>query len=303
MSRTLYIVENLKPPFRHIQERSFLALPHGRWIRTNGRKLVFILSGNATHQFENATPQPLTAGDIIVVSSLQGQLYGGAKNGVASRVHALILYFDPSHLPLQPRAHEPTFFPGDPENDLTEFVRHHFQRNLHLPNACNSSIHEAMNQLRYESQQRSPGYRLRISLLCESLTILTARLLYHERHSPSLEASGRSGDHLVRHAKEFLLSNLQQEIRLSEVAAHLQISEEHLSRTFKQLTGQSVFTYLRSARLDYAKSLLLNSEQNISQIAIKSGFGSLAHFSRTFKEEAGVSPTSYRNEYGAESLG
>jgi AraC-like DNA-binding protein len=47
-------------------------------------------------------------------------------------------------------------------------------------------------------------------------------------------------------------------------------------------------------RLSYAKNLLLSGDATLTEIALKAGFCSLSHFSRTFSAEYGMFPTEYR---------
>ena len=51
---------------------------------------------------------------------------------------------------------------------------------------------------------------------------------------------------------------------------------------------------LRSIRIDQAARLLLESELNITEVALEVGFGNLSYFSRIFAEETGFSPNKYR---------
>ena len=72
------------------------------------------------------------------------------------------------------------------------------------------------------------------------------------------------------------------------------MSEEHLARVFRKVTGQTVFDYLRTIRLENAKTLLIDSSRTLSEIAALTGFGSLSLFSRNFSQYVGQSPSAYR---------
>ena len=63
---------------------------------------------------------------------------------------------------------------------------------------------------------------------------------------------------------------------------------------FTQNFGVSPKQYLIDMRIKLAKQLLLEDEKLISDIAESCGFGSVYHFSRTFKQATGMSPTEYR---------
>src|SRR5690606_38900763 len=97
------------------------------------------------------------------------------------------------------------------------------------------------------------------------------------------------------------LQHLSRDIHLDDVAEHLQVSSGHLARTFKQVAGQSLFSYFRQLRLEQAKLRLLDTQQTVTGIAAECGFSSTTLFCRNFKEYTGMSPLAYRNEFGAKA--
>ena len=67
-----------------------------------------------------------------------------------------------------------------------------------------------------------------------------------------------------------------------------------LSRKFREETGDSINTYIKKARIELAKVLLLNSDDNMDEIAVKCGFLSRSFFTAAFIKECGISPAKYR---------
>ena len=88
------------------------------------------------------------------------------------------------------------------------------------------------------------------------------------------------------------LSNIQ--FKTSDLAFELKLSESQLYRKIKALSGKSTALFIRYIRLQEAKKLLTNTDQNISEIAYFCGFNDPAWFSRSFKEEFGYSPKEFR---------
>ena len=72
----------------------------------------------------------------------------------------------------------------------------------------------------------------------------------------------------------------------------LGISERQLQRKLKAITNKSPIQLISSVRLHRAKELLLESEYNIAEIAFQTGFSNPSYFSKCFKKEFGVSPSS-----------
>lgn len=80
---------------------------------------------------------------------------------------------------------------------------------------------------------------------------------------------------------DFNVEAIGQEIGLSRV---------QLYRKVKALTGSSVVDFLRKARLQRAKQLLISTHRSISEIAYDTGFSSPSYFAKCFKEEFGQTP-------------
>ncbi len=70
------------------------------------------------------------------------------------------------------------------------------------------------------------------------------------------------------------------------------VSERHLQRKLKSITNKSPNQLIRSVRLHRAKELILQDDRSISEIAYHTGFNSLSYFTKCFKKEFGVNPSS-----------
>jgi signal transduction histidine kinase/DNA-binding response OmpR family regulator/ligand-binding sensor domain-containing protein len=75
-------------------------------------------------------------------------------------------------------------------------------------------------------------------------------------------------------------------------AAHL--SNSHVNRKLKALTGKTPSQFIRSIRLQKAMELLQTTDLNISEIAYDVGFSNPNYFSRSFSEEFGFPPNVIR---------
>src|SRR6201987_6012039 len=95
-------------------------------------------------------------------------------------------------------------------------------------------------------------------------------------------------------ARKFIEEHSGEELSLSKVAKAVNISANHLSEKFKQVTGANFVDYVARARFEAARDLLLHSNRRISEIAFEAGFQSLSQFNRVFKKLVGKSPTEYR---------
>jgi AraC-like DNA-binding protein len=95
-------------------------------------------------------------------------------------------------------------------------------------------------------------------------------------------------------ARKFIEEHSGEELSLTRVAKVVNISANHLSEKFKQVTGVNFAEYIARTRFKNACDLLRNRNLRISEIAFAVGFQSLSQFNRVFKKLTGKSPTQYR---------
>jgi AraC-like DNA-binding protein len=108
---------------------------------------------------------------------------------------------------------------------------------------------------------------------------------------------GRAEPVQVWKARKFIEEHSGEELSLRKVAKTTNISANHLSEKFKQVTGVNFVDYIALTRFERACDLLLNSNLRISEIAFTVGFQSLSQFNRVFKKLSGKSPTDFRGEH------
>lgn len=74
----------------------------------------------------------------------------------------------------------------------------------------------------------------------------------------------------------------------------LNMSANYLSDLLKKETGRNAHDHIQSFIVDKAKTILLNSNDSVSQVAYGLGFEYSQHFSKLFKAKTGMSPKEYR---------
>ena len=111
------------------------------------------------------------------------------------------------------------------------------------------------------------------------------------------ESVREAGNHLVKAALSYMKEHCtEQHLSLSDVADHVYVSQWHLSKLLNRETDQSFFDLLGSMRIAKAKKLLADPALRIHEIAEIAGFSDVAHFSRSFKKQTGLTPGEYRNQ-------
>lgn len=86
-----------------------------------------------------------------------------------------------------------------------------------------------------------------------------------------------------------------QDISITAIAAHLGVSEGHLSHVFKKETSYTVISYLTQYRIHTAMKLLQDCRYKVYEVAGLVGYRDVAYFGSTFKKLVGVSPSEYQD--------
>ena len=98
----------------------------------------------------------------------------------------------------------------------------------------------------------------------------------------------------LRRVTDYLVAHLSEDIPLQILSDLVKLSRSYFSRAFKVSTGLAPHQWLLQARISKAKQLLLETDRPLAQIAIDVGFADQAHFTRTFRREAGESPGAWQ---------
>lgn len=95
----------------------------------------------------------------------------------------------------------------------------------------------------------------------------------------------------------YLNCNYHKEIRLLDVASHVNMSEVSFSRFMKKRTGKNYIEYLNDLRLGIASRFLVDTNKSIAEISYECGFNNLSNFNRIFKKRKGYTPKEFRDNY------
>ncbi len=112
--------------------------------------------------------------------------------------------------------------------------------------------------------------------------------------SVTLEDKNRNHLESVSRIVDFIAENHTQKITLSDVARELGYDYNYMSRHFKNIFNISFTDFINMYRLETAIKLLDETDNNITEIALESGFQSVRSFHSFFKKTMGISPTEYK---------
>ena len=92
---------------------------------------------------------------------------------------------------------------------------------------------------------------------------------------------------------DYMKAHLAERLTLADLAAACSMSESSIKSLCREFCDCGPTDYLISLRVTAAKTLIRESTLNFTEIAEKTGFGTLHYFSRVFKERTGMTPTVY----------
>ncbi|MGE8067512.1 GlxA family transcriptional regulator [Pseudomonas sp. NPDC089569] len=100
----------------------------------------------------------------------------------------------------------------------------------------------------------------------------------------------------IRRAVQLMEKALEEPLDCEAIADEVGLSRRQLERQFKHQTGLSPLKYYLTLRLARAHNLLQQTQLSVAQVAASSGFGSLEHFSRTYRARFGCPPSEDRSQ-------
>jgi AraC-like DNA-binding protein len=153
------------------------------------------------------------------------------------------------------------------------------------------SLQKIVDEIMTESVNRTfKLFFLRIKaeeLICKLLIELEKR---EEKYLYSLNAYDIQAIYKV---KELMLEHLGVPPIINELAIFANMSPTKLKRLFKQIFGNSIFSYYQEFRMKEAARLLKEEQLSVSEVGYQLGFTNLSHFSKVFQEHIGIKPKKY----------
>lgn len=282
---TLRYLDRLGDPFLFLEER-FVTVSSGQAhiVSNHLPKAVLILEGTLRHQYGNETAQVLNPGSVLLNFEKHRNTYLPRENGRGGRLRVLRLTLPWDFASRTPdRSQEPGFGIWLHQNLPSRAV-------LTMPDWPSDS--RLFQDLRASLRARDAGRRYRVNALARLVFLRLITTRTPDRGKPAPPAN------LLGHIENFLENHLAHPVRLQDVARAVDRSEEHIARFFRGHRGTTIFAELWRLRLRRAHYLLLCTDLSLSQIAHQTGFSTLAHFSRMFKDDTGHSPSAYRRHSG-----
>ena len=159
-----------------------------------------------------------------------------------------------------------------------------------------SELKELLIQLKeeYFKDDRLIGPMI-YSILIRFFVILGRDIINHEFHITEGTRT-KQHEYIDKFMKvcSYINEHCTEQIEVDDLASIAGFSKYHFARLFKQFTNISYYDYLNQRRIMEAQNLLCDPSLTITEVAMRSGFNSLATFNRIFKAQKNCTPREYK---------
>lgn len=101
---------------------------------------------------------------------------------------------------------------------------------------------------------------------------------------------------LISRITNYIHNNITTRFSSKELANLFDVTPEHLSSHFREVTGMSLKDFINQEKVNHSKFLLVSTNMTLLEIAIELGYTDQSYFSKVFKKYVNMSPLKYRKE-------
>lgn len=248
----------------------------------NTWELACVVRGKGHRTIGDSTA-PITEGEVILIPPHIPHVWDFDPSATDADGHItnIAVFFEPSVLD-----RIETFFPEARQaavrlKSLTEAVSYTGQTQRRI-----RRLLQAMRRL-------SPEYRL--GKMFELMVLIA--------DTDGCPVAGRNknlnkAEQRLEQIRIFCACNYARNISLDEITAHTNMNKSAFCSFMRRHTGQSFSEYVNSYRLEKAAERLVQTEDNIAEIAYDTGFVNVTYFNRLFKSHFGLTPSALRKNRG-----
>jgi AraC-like DNA-binding protein/mannose-6-phosphate isomerase-like protein (cupin superfamily) len=256
-------------------------------------QIVYILDGRLKHAINNNIFE-IVKGDIFVIPPYVPHYYIDESGE----------YFEYVDINFMPEWISGKIYP-DEINNIMNFAylepflvsEKDFKPGLNLAGVTRIDVEEIINKIAYEYGSVESDFMLLIkAYLLKLLVIVSREFKKNIQNTEFQELFDRHGYAITRAIKK-INENFNSDITVEEAARISMLSVSYFRYIFKQITHKTFNEYLTDLRISRAiEHLQIHKSWSIEYICSDVGFNNIYHFSRTFKQKTGLSPSAYRNQ-------
>jgi AraC-like DNA-binding protein len=226
----------------------------------------------------------LEPGDLLL---MHGMTLHKAHNDPKVEYKRTIIHFDPHYF-------SQLIQPGFAGNLLEPFLKLRNIR-LQLKGSDKDEMEQTLARLEELYKQGTPYAHQRFQAGLLDLLLVIGELCQNPlKDIPSFPSSKEQHTQAII---SILEARFKEDINLDMLQDSLHLSKYYLAKTFKEVTGMTIFHYLMHRRIYEAKLMLLQQNASITDIGYEVGFKHPSHFSRSFKSHTGLTAEHYRKQH------
>jgi len=156
-----------------------------------------------------------------------------------------------------------------------------------------SDILKALNTFAFECSKNM----MNSDITLHSQTTIITHWIIRSILGENLDMRAVSNEYSVARAQHYIEQHLSEDITVEQLAelGHCSVSSFH--RIFKREMNLTPIEYLIEVRVEKSKTLLRRKDVPVTEVAMRCGFGSSAHFATSFKRLEGITPSEYRKNF------
>ncbi len=158
---------------------------------------------------------------------------------------------------------------------------------IYIPEENRRIVEEVLEKIENEYKNESDFSKELINLYTLETLVLLCRL--KETSTRNLDET----EMIIQSISEYINSNFNQDLTLKSLSRKFAMSEGHLSRKFKSISGMGLCEYITFVRIQNASKLLSRTDYSLTEISSMCGFNDSNYFSSVFKKIKGTTPYKY----------
>lgn len=145
--------------------------------------------------------------------------------------------------------------------------------------------------IKAELEADTPSDSLFIDHLASALAVRLVETATDSRPNSARYHEPRLSPRQLTLLTDFIEANLDQPLRLADLAALVGVSVTRLKTLFRNSTGAPVHQYVIRRRVEHARALIATTRTPASEIALAAGFANQSHMSTTMRRVLGLTPS------------
>ncbi len=180
------------------------------------------------------------------------------------------------------------WIPKELSNQLTQRYPEPFNQLSHVT----PSMQLVLRQIQHCPYQNSLRRLYLEGKIYELLAMRLEQLMTPDKSNNRVKLGSQDIER-VHYAKELLVERMEDPPSLLELAKAVGLNDFKLKKAFREVTGNTVYGYLREQRMKRAHSLLEQGAMNVTEVTFEVGYQNPSHFAAVFKKQFGVLPSSF----------